>query len=99
MFRKLKGLFMYAFPQKDQKLLPPVAIDFSAGRANTGIYFDGSIEPATDDDGKPQAGFDVSVACDNPRSFFEDRRATLAGAADFIRDCVASLVVDKFPDK
>jgi len=67
----------------------------SENKTLPGLFFDVAIEPATDD-GKPVAGWDVSVACDEPRSFFEEHRETITGAADFVRDCVGILVLEKF---
>lgn len=64
-----------------------------------GLHFDCSIELAQNSKGERIPGYDVSVACDDPRSFFEDHRATLGGAQDYIRDCAGQLVLDKWPPR
>lgn len=75
---------------------PSAAAIVTNTTAAKGLYFDMSVEPAQDD-GKEITGWDVSVSCDDPRAFFEDRRMTLTGVGDFIRDCARTLVVEKFP--
>lgn len=62
-----------------------------------GLFFDVAIEPANED-GRPHLGWDVSIACDDPRGYFEERRDTINGAADFVKDCVGLLILEKFPE-
>lgn len=61
-----------------------------------GLYCDITIEPATNAAGDPRPGYDISVACDAPRNFFEDTRATLVGAQEYVNDCLGALILDKF---